>query len=379
MGGAGTRSLTPLRRWGLVVLAVALVVGVPLGVRALPAQESDLGAADLLALVADAQDRPWSGLVETQGSLALPVADRFTDVGALLGESTRLRVWWRGAGSWRVDRLLASGETDLVHADGRTTQYDFDDAEATTSVDPDVRLPRTADLLPPVLAQRLLEDVDAAQASRLPARRVAGVSAPGLRLVPGTERSSIERVDLWADPASGVVLRLEVYAAGAEDPDFTTVMVDFSDERPSRERVAFTPTAGTEQSFDDVLDIADAANQYAPLRPPATVAGLPRTDDAGGSEGAVGVYGRGLTQLIAIPLRGREAGPLREQVQRTLGVEVTPVGATLLVGPLGVLLTGADDDGGWLLVGTVDAVGLRAAARDLQRGTVVVEHEDGDR
>lgn len=381
MGGAtGRRSLTPLRRWGLVVLAVVLVVGVPLGVRSLPAQESDVSATDLLALVADAQGRPWSGLVETQGSLALPVADRFTDVGALLGESTRLRVWWRDTESWRVDRLLASGETDLVHTDGRTTQYDFDDAVATTSVDPDVRLPRTADLLPPVLARRLLQDVDAAQASRLPARRVAGVSAPGLRLVPGTERSSIERVDLWADPASGLVVRLEVYAEGAADPDFTTVMIDFSDQQPSRERVTFTPTAGTEQSFEEVLDIADAANQYAPLRPPDTVAGLPRTDDEGGSQGAVGVYGRGLTQLIAIPLRGREAGPLREQVQRTIGVEVTPAGATLLVGPLGVLLTGEDDDGGWLLVGTVDAVGLRDAAQDLLSGTVLVpdDHADGN-
>lgn len=365
--------MTALRRWFLVALGVVLVVGVPVGVRSLPAGDSEASAADLLALVDAAQGRSWSGLVETQGSLALPVADRFTDVGALLGESTRLRVWWRDPGSWRVDRLLASGEVDLVHAEGRTTEYDFDDAEATTSVDPDVRLPRSADLLPPVLAQRLLEDVDAAQASRLPARRVAGVSAPGLRLVPGTERSSIERVDVWVDPDSGVVLSLEVYAVGAADPDFSATMVDFSADRPARERVTFTPTAGTEQSFDDVLDIADAADQYAPLRPPDRIAGLPRARDDGGSQGAVGVYGRGLTQLIAIPLRGREAEPLREQVQRTPGVQVAPLGATLVVGPLGVLLTGEGDDGGWLLVGTVDAVGLQDAAQDLLRGTEVVE------
>jgi len=364
--------MTMLRRWCLVALGVALVVGVPMGVRALPAGESDVSAEDLLAQVAGAQERSWSGLVETQGSLALPVADRFTDVGALLGESTRLRVWWRDRESWRVDRLLASGEVDLVHAAGRTTEYDFDDAEATTSEDPDVRLPRSADLLPPVLARRLLQDVDAAQVARLPVRRVAGIAAPGLRLVPGTERSSIERVDLWADPDSGVVLRLEVYAAGATEPDFATEMVDFSADRPARERVTFAPTAGTEQSFDEVLDIADAANQYAPLRPPDTLAGLPRTQDDGGSEGAVGVYGRGLTQLIAVPLRDREAGPLREQVLRTPGVETSPEGFTLVVGPLGLLLTGEEGDGGWLLVGTVDDVGLRDAADDLLRGTEYV-------
>ncbi len=47
--------------------------------------------------------------------------------------------------------------------------------------------------------------------SRLPARRVAGRSAAGLRLVPADPASTIARVDVWADEASGLPLRVEVY------------------------------------------------------------------------------------------------------------------------------------------------------------------------
>ncbi|MCY7396735.1 MAG: hypothetical protein LH468_11420 [Nocardioides sp.] len=361
--------MTSLRRWCLVALGVILVVAGPLGVRSWPAGENDVGATDLLAQVRAAAEQPYSGYVETQGALQLPVADRFTDVGALLGEQTRLRVWWRDRDSWRVDRLLASGEVDLVHDRQFTTEYDYQDAEATTSRDPGIRLPRTADLLPPALARRLLEDV-ADRATRVPARRVAGVSAPGLRLEPGSDRSSIDHVDLWADPVSGVPLRLEVYAVGASVPGFTTEFLDFSADEPARSRVTFTPTGSTEQSFDDVLDIADAANQYAPLLPPDTVAGLPRT---AASDGAVGVYGRGLTQLVSIPLRGREASPLRAQLRRTLGVVVTDTGTVVSVGPLGLMLTGEDGDGGWLVAGSVTAQTLSDAALDLLSGTVVVD------
>ena len=60
-------------------------------------------------------------------------------------------------------------------------------------------------------------------------------------------------------------------------------------ERPSRQRdaVGFDPPAGVDVEFDDVLDIADAANQYAPVRPPDTVAGL-------AEGGVVGPRGRRL-------------------------------------------------------------------------------------
>ena len=109
---------------------------------------------------------PWSGYIETDGTLQLPDADRFSDVGALFGEHTRMRAWWQDDEHWRVDQLLLTGETDLVHEDGTTMRWDYEHLDATLSRDPGIRLPRTADLVPPALAERLLRGVGADDVQR---------------------------------------------------------------------------------------------------------------------------------------------------------------------------------------------------------------------
>ena len=104
--------------------------------------------------------------------------------------------------------------------------------------------------------------------------------------------------------------------------------------------------------FDDILDIADAANQYAPFVPPATLAGLPKSPKA---DRAVGVYGSGMTQLVAVPLWSRAANPLREQLLPTPGVRRLDEGVMIRVGLLGVVLTWSRrrQDEGWLVSGNV--------------------------
>ena len=82
------------------------------------------------------------------------------------------------------------------------------------------------------------------------------------------------------------------------------------------------------------------------------------------------MYGEGLTQVLAIPVRDREADPLREQIRGTPGSVDLPNGAAVSVGPLGVLLSGRSGDGGWLVSGTVTRDVLDRAAADLLAGTV---------
>ncbi len=362
--------MRPAHRWAAVVLGTAVLVAVPAGLRAWPAQDRDVSAAALLSLVERGADHPYSGLVESQGTLQLPVADRFTDVGELFGGTTRMRVWWRSADAWRVDKLLTAGEEDLVHDEHGTTRWRYEQADVRHGPDPPIRLPRSADLVPPAVAHLLLDDVDAEHARRLPAARVAGVDALGLRLRPGAEQSSIDHVDLWADPGSGVVLRIAVVGKGATGPAFSSEFLEFSAATPAVARTSFVPPPGIAVEQDDVLDIADAANQFAPLVPPDTVAGLAKAPQA---VRAVGVYGAGMTRLLAVPLRDQEADPLREQLRVTPGVTTGPVGTTVTVGPLGVLLTGLDGQGGWLVAGTVTPATLARAARDLLAGTVFVD------
>lgn len=359
--------MTPARRWCLVVAGTVLLVATPAALRALPADDTDVTAGALLELVESADGQAWSGYVVTEGNLQLPDADRFNSVTALLGEQTRMRAWWQDDDHWRVAELLIGGERDLHGNDGTTIEWDYEQADATISDDPDIRLPRSSDLLPPVLGERLLRDASAADATRLPARRVAGIDAPGLRLEPSSELSSIGHADLWADPESGVPLRVEVYADGDDAPSFTSAFLDFSSERPDDPTVSFSPAPRVELDQDDVLDIADAANQYAPVTPPSVVAGLEKSAT---SDRAVGVYGEGMTQLIVIPLRDREADALRDQLVVTLGVVRSPGRLVVSVGPLGVVLTGPSGQGGWLLAGTLTRDALARAAGDVESGFV---------
>ena len=357
--------MRPIHRWSLVVLAVALVVLVPITLRALPVPDEAVSARDLLARVQAGDRVGYSGTVEVHGRLGLPVSDHFTDIADLLGSDTRMRVWWRSADQWRVDKLLPTGEVDLFHHGRATIRWDYERAEAQNAIDPQIRLPRDADLLPPALARRVLTDADPADVTRLPARRVAGHDALGLRLRPSDARTSIDHVDLWADAATGLVLALDAYG-DARQPGLSTAFTSVDLDRPPSRATSFHAAHGLRQTVDDVLDIADAANQYAPVHPPDSVAGLTRSASA---QEAVGIYGSGLAQIMALPLQSRDAGYLADQL-RTSGAQEIDGQLVLRVGPLGVALTFSHQpfDVAWVVAGTVTDDTLVRASQDLDAG-----------
>ncbi len=360
--------MTSGRRWSCVVLALALVIGIPLGLRALPADGNPITAAALLDKIQGSRDVSYSGYIETLGTLQLPVADDFTDVGELFGERTRMRVWWRDAEEWRVAKLLATGEQDVFRDASGTTVWEYEKSLLTRTIDPDIRLPRASDLLPPELAHRLLADADLSEVSRLATERVAGRDAPGLRLNPGASQSSIDHVDVWADPDTGLAVRVAVFAKGQDSASLTSTFMSLSLGTPSRAATQFSIAPGATVEYGDMLDIAATANQYSPLRPPRVLAGLTRTSSSRNLR-AVGVYGDGVTQLIVIPLSDRAAEPLREQLLLTPGVRQRAIGDALNVGPLNILLTELKDfEGGWLLAGTVTDRTLVRAGRQLEAG-----------
>lgn len=356
-------------RWVVVAALAAVVVSAPSLASVWPAPEGDASPGQLVSRVRASQSHGWSGYVETRGTIQLPSVDRFDSVGALFGEELRLRAWWRDDQSWRVDRLFTTGETDIARQGHGLVEWSFEQNEADLSHDPEIRLPRTADLVPPQVGARVLRGAAPGSITRLPARRVAGRDTLGLRVRP-SRRSSIERADLWVDSDTGVPLQVELFAVGERVPSFATTFRSFDATRPGLDTVTIDPPAGVDRTFDDVLDIADAANQFAPFVPPTTVAGLARSDS---SLGAVGIYGTGLVQLVVVPLRDREAVPLREQLGRTLGNRQVPTGTVVSLGPLGVLLTGEVGEGGWLLSGTVTEATLQIAARDVLTGTEFLE------
>jgi len=350
-------------RWLVVLLTAVAFVATPLLISAAPAKPSDISATELAGRIRQSADVGWSGYVETVGTLQVPDNESFATLSQLLGENTELRVWWRNASDWRVDRVRSTGETDLFRQGGGTVRWVFESDTATYSPVSKIRLPDASDLLPPTFGRSLLEGVREDELSQLPTRRIVGRDAPGLRLTPKEQATTIGHVNIWADPASGLPLEVEVYGVGEERPVLTTTLREFTFGAPPDTATRFTLAEGVRVVYEPSVDVAAAANAFEPYDLPASLAGLGSRN--GADPGAVGIYGRGPTTLIALPLRGQVAGPLRRQLQDRGNAQLTVVGTLAPVGPVGLLITPRGRGGAFLLAGTVTDETLRRAASEL--------------
>ena len=119
--------MVPAVRW-LIVAALALaLVAAPSLLRAIPARSSTIGAVELAHRVRAAYGAGWSGEVVSQGNLRVPLtAATFSDIARLLGERTDLRVWWRTPDDWHVDRMTATGESDIAVDGGLEVTWDYE-------------------------------------------------------------------------------------------------------------------------------------------------------------------------------------------------------------------------------------------------------------
>lgn len=360
--------MTAARRWALVGIGVLLLVATPVLVRAFPADDQDVTAVALLHRIQGSRDVAFSGYVESGGSVGLPENDELSSLAKLLGDTNKVRVWWRDPTTWRVATVRTTGETDLVHAGNRMRRWVYESRNVTLVPDVPVRLPDTADLLPNELARRVLSGARPGELGRLPARRVAGHDALGLRLTPADPQASIARVDVYADRASGLPVQVQLFARGvAATPVVTSRFLDLSVGEPDPSALVFTPPHDAQLRTEDVVDLADGANRFASRVPPRTLAGLPaRRTPAGGRPGSVGTYGRGPTVLLAVPLWHRSADRVRDDLRRQLGVRDLDAGLLVGAPPIRLLLANPEpNETSWLLAGTVTRKTLVDAAREL--------------
>jgi outer membrane lipoprotein-sorting protein len=357
--------MTAARRWWCVGIGVLLLVATPMLVRALPASDQHVSAPALLRLVKASRGVSFSGYTESVGTVGLPANEQLSGLTDLLSDTNRVRVWWRNPDVWRVATVRPTGETDLVHSRDRMFRWVFESRSVTVIPDVPVRLPNTADLLPNELARRMLAGATRAELSRLPSRRVAGRDALGLRLTPAEAQAAIGRVDVYADALSGLPLRVELYARGSVTPSLVSRFIDLTLGRPSSHDVGFRAPRDANVRYDEVVDLAAAADRFAARVPPRTLAGLPPRQSFRGS---VGVYGRGPTVLIAVPLWSRTADTVRENLRGSPGVRSLDAGLLLAAPPLRMLLAQPEpNNGSWLLAGTVTQRALVDAATELQR------------
>lgn len=359
--------MTAARRWLVVGLSTLLLVSIPVLLRALPVSGGGADAADLLEQVQQSTSKPYSGYAESTGGLALPVTGQFTELSDLLGDLTTMRVWWRSPTSYRVDTVTPAGESDLYLDETTTFTWDYERARVTVQPDGPVRFPRAADLLPTELGQRLLSEARPDEVSLIAPQRIAGRSAPGLRLTPADTRSTIDRVDVWVDPDSGLPLQVSMYSAGTSRAAVSTRFLDFASGRPAAATTRFSVPPGVTLDLSAPnSDLESVASRFSQTDPPPTLAGMPRRDRAEGL-GPIGTYGRGTAVLVAVRLSGRIVGPLREQLSVVPGALVDEAGVAVTIGPIGLSVAPQNGfrRGGWVVAGTVDLETLKAAGAEL--------------
>ena len=362
-----------LRRWSVTAAGVAILCLLPAVVAAWPVRAaSGIGPGELRDRVLASVNQPYSGYVTTDGRLRLPALPALEDVRGLFSGSARLRAWYASSSSWRVAELTATGERDTYRTVAGQYSWDYERNLVTELLgDPSVWLPGTSDVVPPVLARRLLGA--GGHLDPLPARRVAGVEAAGLRLTPDDPDTAIAWVDVWADPRTGLPVHVEVAGESAADPVFTSRFLEVRQAAP--DPAALTPAAPPGAGFATTTpaDSAEALGNVLNAQLPDTLVGKARSPIAfaEGVTGA-GVYGTGFSTLVVVGLPGRLGRQTLEAARDNGAAEIPLAGAQgyeLRAAPLAALVVHRPGDRSyrrtWLLTGLVDPQLLRRAAAEL--------------
>jgi hypothetical protein len=355
-------------RWALVAAGTAVLCGLPALIGAWPVSASGLSAAQLRARILASGAVAYQGYAESSAGLGLPSLPDVGDVTSLLDGTTDQYAWYRSANQWRADVLTTAGENDTYQAGALGTfewVYTTDTVTQVFGSQP-VRLPRAADLLPPALAQRLVSYAGpGTRLATLPAKRIAGIDAAGLRLTPAGSTSSISAVDVWADPRSGLPVEVQVFGRQARAPVLVSRFLDVSLTRPARATVQPGLSPATRYSGVGEPDVTRILRGFGPPLP-ASLGGVSRVSGPSGLPG-IAAYGSGFARFAVIPLPGRTGlSVLQAATSAGVSVQLGSVPAVVIQTPiLTVLVAQPVAAPVYLLTGTVTPAVLERAVGQL--------------
>ena len=290
-------------RWVVVALGVVVLVVLPAAVDALPVQRSSVGADQLVAKIKASDGQPYHGYAEGHGGLRLPELPGAADLSTLTSDTSRIRVWYESPDRWRTDLLYSGGERDRYRTPEGTWTWDSGTHRAVfVEGETQLRLPIPVDITPPDLGRRIIAAAQPDEITSIGARRVAGHDADGIRIRPSTKDSTIDHIDVWADPATGLPLRVEVLAKGRSAPSLETGFLELDQQAADPSLVSFTPPASarTRSRGSNDLDLVQAIERYSETKLPDSIAGLPRRTAVAN---AAATYGDGfdVVGVLALP------------------------------------------------------------------------------
>jgi hypothetical protein len=357
------------RRWGVVLAVVVALGAVPVALAHRPAPATRLAPAALRDRIAASAGQAHHGYAQSAGALGLPALPNLEEVTALVSGTTEMRVWHGAPDRWRVDVLGPGTERGLYQLPGEQYLWDYGESRLTRIVgEQPLRLPRAADLTPPELVRRLVRLAAGDRLEQLPGRRVAGIAAAGLRIVPVTPGTTVAHLDVWADAATGLPLQAEITARGARRPVFVTRFLEVSLTAPAAEvLVPPVPGPGIGYATTSAADVLATLDRWDSLTPPDRLAGFARQDTVAGVS-AAGAYGTGLTRFVALGVPGRLGNDVYGNAAKWGRRLTVPDGEAVLItaGLLNLLVLRADQT--YLVTGFVDAPLLQRVAVELAGG-----------
>ncbi len=348
-----------------MVAGVAVLCCLPVLASALPVGVPGLTARQLESRILGSQRLAFSGYAESDATFGLPPLPAFSSVTPLLDGVTRMRVWQAAPDRWRVDTLSDTGENDTYQAGASTFVWDSGEQLLTGIYGAQtVRLPRAADLVPAALAVQIIDEAGPdAKTSLLPPQRIAGQSAAGLEITPAAPQSTIARADIWASPASGLPLLVEVFDRGATRPALETRFLQAGPWPP--DPGILTPQRGPGTGFTTTTpnDFAGVLKNLDDELLPASLAGLARRPSP---VPQIGVYGCGLAVFAVLTFRRDTGGQLLQDALDAGAARLTYPDGTGAVAsaPLVnlVIVHGSRSPDTFLLVGLVSKAALEQAA-----------------
>ncbi|HJZ01661.1 MAG TPA: hypothetical protein VJ305_13130 [Streptosporangiaceae bacterium] len=292
-----------------MLAGVAVLCSLPVLASALPASVPQFTPLQLENRILGSQRMSFSGYAESDATFGLPPLPAFSSVTPLLDGVTRMRVWQASPDRWRVDTLSDAGENDTYQAGSSAFVWDSGEQLLTGIYGPQVvRLPRAADLVPSALAVQIINEArPGAKLGLLPPRRVAGESAAGLEITPASPQSTVARADVWAAPATGLPLLVEVFNRGSAEPALETQFLQAGPWTP--EASVLTPQRGPGTGFTATTpgDFAGVLKNLDDEVLPGSLAGFARQPSP---LSQIGVYGSGLTTFAVLTFRRGVGGHL---------------------------------------------------------------------
>lgn len=309
------------RRWSIAIGGAAAVCLAPVLLAASPPPRASVDAGALRARILASAGRPYEGYAESQGRLSLPDLPELRDVVGLLSGSARIRTWYASPSSWRVALVDNTGERDMYQTDRGIYLWDFERNLTLHVVGKvDARPPWAADAVPPELALRLLRSATPRdRIEAIPSRRVAGIAAAGLRVTSADPETTVGSVDVWADPATGLPVQVEIAGRDHGPPAFVSRFMELRQRRPEASVLKpAVPASG--RTVDTELAVGLALDRVARVALPETLAGQRRTGTLDSSASGVSVYGDGWARFVVLVVRGRLGSQFLRAAQSAGGV-----------------------------------------------------------